>query len=96
MAFLNLASLVVLGSHFRVGWATRLLLSGESLSSIVLVGLALLTGHLLYFRRGSQSIARDVSPRAPTRIAWIAPIYILTSVVVFMYVSALVPAIHHN
>ena len=89
MAVVNIASVVVLFAHWHYSWAEKLLALGDAWQVWVLLGVALLVAHLAYsrWRRGvSGSIA------SPSR--WVSGVYMLASVVVFLYVSTLAPPPH--
>jgi hypothetical protein len=91
MAFLNIASVVALCAHWNYAWAKGLLAAGANGKASAALGVALLAAHLFYSRwrrNASTSISsKGVAPQS----RWVAGIYMLTSVVVFMYASTLVP-----
>jgi hypothetical protein len=93
MAFVNVASIVVLCAYVGFGWARALFLMEKPWLSSVVLAVALLVAHLFLFR----ARRRDSLPRVPKsrlmQMRWIGAAYVLLSVVVFLYISALAPTL---
>ena len=87
IAFINVASVVVLCAYLDFAWARELLLVRRQWPISLAVAVGLLAAHLLLFRRWG-SLPRPSKPRRgqPSRIGMA---YALLSVVVFVYISGL-------
>lgn len=94
MAFINIASIVVLCAYWNNAWAEKLLAAGKVPWASAILAAALLATHMLYFRRRRPAAVSKSRTDIPQRSRWIAGIYMLVSVVVFLYVSTLVPLVH--
>ena len=87
VAFINVASIVVLCAYLDFRWARELLLLGRAGPFSIVVALALFGVHLLMFRRRA-SMPRSVRPRA-AQGRWIGMAYAALSFVLFVYISGL-------
>jgi hypothetical protein len=91
VAFVNVASVVVLCAYIGFSWARSLFLMERPWLSSVLLAIGLLVVHLFLFRR------RDFLPRVSKsrvmQMRWIGAAYVLLSVVIFLYISALAPTL---
>lgn len=92
MGFLNLVSVVVVFTHWHYRWAETLFAMGSTGQAVAATGVALLVAHLLYSRR--RRSVRASSPTVPPRPRWPAGIYMLVSVVAFLFISDLAPPPH--
>jgi len=92
MGFTNLVSIVVLFAHWHYRWAEDLFAVGATWQAYAAGASALLVAHLLYsrWRRSVRASAPNVAPRS----RWPAGIYMLISVVAFLYISSLAPPPH--
>jgi hypothetical protein len=88
IAFVNIASLVVLCAYMDFAWARALLLLGRAGPFSLLLALALLGAHLFLFRR--RSSFPQLPKRRQAQMRWIGTAYALLSLVIFLYISALV------
>ena len=90
-AFVNVASVVVLCAYIGFRWARALFLMERPWISSLVLAVGLLVAHLLLFRW------RGPLPRVPKsrvmQMRWIGAAYVLLSVVVFLYISALAPTL---
>ena len=96
MGFANIATLVILGVHWDVPWAKEILTSGKNPMTAAALALGLLGLHLV-FSSLHRSPAEPGSNRAsPSELPspWIAGVYMLLSVVTFIYVSGFAPLGH--
>ncbi len=91
IAFINIASVVVLCAYLDFAWARQLLLAGRAWLSSLLLAVALLAVHLFMFRRHRSLPQLPRSRQAQMR--WVGAAYVLLSVVVFLYISALAPTL---
>src|SRR5437773_6900813 len=92
MGFLNVLSVVTVFAHRHYRWAERLFAVGATWQAFAAGALALLVAHVLYsrWRRSVRASAPNVAPRS----RWPAGIYMLISVVAFLYTSSLAPPPH--
>ncbi len=93
IAFVNISSVVVLCAYLGFAWARQLFFAGRPWLASLLLAVGLLAIHLLLFRR-----RRGVLPQPPSRsrqpqTRWIGAAYVLLSLVVFLYISALAPTL---
>jgi hypothetical protein len=91
MAFVNVASVVVLCAYIGFSWARSLFLMERPWLSSVLLAIGLLVVHLFLFRRGD--LLPRVSKSRVMQMRWIGAAYVLLSVVIFLYISALAPTL---
>jgi hypothetical protein len=87
IAFINVASVVVLCAYLDFRWARELLLVSRLWPVSVAVAVGLLGIHLLLFRR-----RRTYPPPSKARqqqLRWIGMVYAVLCVVIFMYISGL-------
>jgi hypothetical protein len=91
MAFVNIGSVVVLGAHWHYAWAQRLFVAGANWAASVVLAVALLAAHLLYSRWHHSASAFGDIAEARSHSPWPAGIYMLVSVVAFLYISTLAP-----
>jgi len=93
IAFVNVGSVVVLCAYIGFGWARALFLMERPWLSSLVLAVALLAAHLFLFRARRH----DSLPRVPKsrlmQMRWIGAAYVLLSVVVFLYISALAPTL---
>ncbi len=87
IAFVNVASVVVLCAYLDFGWARELLLVARPWPSSVAVALGLLAVHLFLFRR-RRSYPQPSKARQQ-QMRWVGMAYALLSVVIFVYISGL-------
>ena len=87
VAFINVASIVVLCAYMDFRWARELLLLGRAGPFSIAVALGLFAAHLLLFRRRG-SAPRPIRPQA-TPGRWIGMAYAALSLVIFVYISGL-------
>jgi hypothetical protein len=85
MGFGNIGSMAMLLAHYDHPWAKKLFTTWP-IAVVLFIGLLL--AHLFYFRRGQSILA----PRSAAHTHWIAPAYILVTVIVFLYTSTLTRA----
>jgi hypothetical protein len=87
IAFINVASVVVLCAYLDFRWARELLLVARPWPSSVAVALGLLAAHLFLFRR-RRSYPQPSKARQQ-QMRWVGMAYALLSVVIFLYISGL-------
>lgn len=92
-AFINVGSVVVLCSYIGFSWARALFLMERPWVSSVLLAVGLLVLHLFLFRRRRGSPLPRVPKARLMQMRWIGAAYVLLSVVVFLYISALAPTL---
>jgi hypothetical protein len=94
IAFVNVSSVVVLCAYIGFTWARRLFFVGRPWLPSVLLALALLAVHLFLFRGRRREVLLPPLPKArQQQTRWIGAAYVLLSVVVFLYISALAPTL---
>ena len=93
MALVNIGSLVAFSAHRKAVWAIKLIAAMDPLL-IVLVGVGLITAHVLFSRWRRRTSASHSNSSAVQPSKWAALLYIVTSVAVFMYASSLLPVPH--
>lgn len=93
MALVNIGSLVALSAHWNAAWAITLIAAMDPLL-LLLVGAGLLTVHVLFSRWRRRATASESKSNAALPSRWIALVYIVTSVTLFMYASSLLPVRH--
>ena len=96
MGLLNVMSIVGLCAHFKVTWATGLVAAGRNPMAFVLLVAGLLGAHLVYFgqRERVATVASKVG--APKWSHWVAPLYGVLSVCLFLFVSSLLQSERHK
>jgi hypothetical protein len=91
VAFVNVGSVVVLCAYIGFRWARALFLMERPWLSSLAVAVGLLVVHLVLLRW------RGPLPRIPKarlmQMRWIGAAYVLLSIVVFLYISALAPTL---
>jgi len=93
MEFGNCLSIVAVLAYFNVGSLRELFHdSGASKNSSIALAALLLVLNYAYFKFRSRLHSRESKVSAGSRLSWIAPVYMVFSVVVAIYASTLVSA----
>jgi hypothetical protein len=92
MAFLNTGSIIVLCAHWHAAWAMSILAIPRPIGTALLAA-ALIAVHLLFSKRRRQLASPGKNIHSQSR--WIAPVYMITSVIVFIYISGLISETQH-
>lgn len=93
MEFGNCLSIVSVLAYFNVGSLRELFHdSGASKNSSIALAAILLVLNYAYFKFRSRLHSRESNVSAGSRLSWIAPVYMIFSVVVAIYASTLVSA----
>ena len=88
IAFVNVASVVVLCAYLDFVWARQLLLVTRPWPSSLAVAVGLLVAHLFLFRR--RRTYPQPSKARQAQMKWVGMAYAALSIVIFLYISALV------
>lgn len=91
IAFVNVSSVVVLCAYAGFAWARELFLVGRPWVYSLVLAIGLFVAHLLFFRRYRAFPQPPRSRQMQTR--WVGAAYVLLSLVVFVYISALAPTL---
>jgi hypothetical protein len=87
IAFVNVASIVVLCAYLDFAWARQLLLVARPWPSSLAVAIGLLVAHLFLFRRLRTYPQPSKARQAQTK--WIGMAYAALSLVIFLYITGL-------
>jgi hypothetical protein len=87
IAFVNVASIVVLCAYLDFAWARQLLLVARPWPSSLAVAVGLLVAHLFLFRRRRTYPQPSKSRQA--QMKWVGMAYAALSVVIFLYITGL-------
>ena len=87
IAFINVASVVVLCAYLDFRWARELLLVSRLWPVSLAVAVGLLGVHLFLFRR--RRTYPQPSKARQQQLRWIGMVYAVLSVVIFVYISGL-------
>jgi hypothetical protein len=94
VAFVNVSSVVVLCAYIGFAWARQLFFVGRPWLSSLLLALGLLAVHLFLFRGRRRDVLPPPLPKSrQQQTRWIGAAYVLLSLVVFLYISALAPTL---
>ena len=87
VAFVNVASVVVLCAYLDFAWARQLLLVARPWPSSLAVAIGLLIAHLFLFRRWRTH--PQPSKSRQEKMKWVGMAYAALSVVIFLYITGL-------
>ena len=92
MEFGNCLSIVAFLAYLDIGSFRELFKDGAGKNSSIVLAVVLLALNYAYFKFRSRPHSREPRVRPGARLYWVAPVYLIFSVVVAIYASTLISA----